>query len=293
MSSWQPYGGSKIDEDRFFAWCSLNIDKFRIERSHDHLARGRCPFHNDKKPSLSIYSDSGFFLCRGSCAPKGREYRRFTYPEFCGKLGVPIDKSVYKQQYHKKISAAKDHDAVLYVYKNEYGEAVLRACVENDGSHYYQYRSGKDWLNGANELKLIYNKDRLTIADPGCCCFIVEGEKDAENLTKLGFLATTTPFGAKHDITKFRLEFMYILRFKHIVIIPDNDEPGRHYRDSVINLLCDLGGDEVRNKIKVLDIAAAAGVIDKGFDISDFIELTRSAGKDAKKELEQLLALLL
>lgn len=288
MSSWQPYGGSKINEDRFFEWCSEHIEHFRIESVKEHRGRGKCPFHNDKRPSLITWSNTGYFVCLGRCN------QRLTYSEFCRKLGVPIDKSVYLKQYQKGERTAKaGKDIVYYTYVNEFGEALIRNCITKEGTHFYQHYNGTGWANGTNGIRPIYNKHGLTIADPASVCIVVEGEKDAENLVQLGFLATTTPFGASYDLTKFRAEFVHILRFKQIVIMPDNDPPGNHYKDSVISLLQSLGGDEILSKIAVINIAQIAGVETEGFDISDYIDLLRTSDRDPKKEIEQLLAQLL
>lgn len=292
MSDWQPYGGQKINEDRFFEWARYHVRGFKLDGPH--RAKGFCPFHYDSTPSLRLWGNSGFIMCRGACAAENptKQFKRWTYWEFCQKLGINPDHSVFIENFKKDGSpqiACSDY----YTYTNEYGEGVLRIGNKQDGTRFCQYFNNGCWINGSNGLKPIYNKHRLFYADPDSACIIVEGEKDAENLTKLGFLATTTPFGASYDLTAFRAEFVHILRFKRIVIIPDNDKPGLHYKDSIIKLLCSLGGNEITNKIKVLNIAQIAGVETQGFDISDYIDLLRSAGKDPKKEIEQLLAQLL
>ena len=50
---------------------------------------------------------------------------------------------------------------------------------------------------------------------------VAEGEKDCETLKELGFIATTNSGGAG----KWTTEHSGALRGRHIVIIPDNDEP--------------------------------------------------------------------
>lgn len=52
--------------------------------------------------------------------------------------------------------------------------------------------------------------------------WIFEGEKDADNASKLGFVATTSPMGAG----KWRDSFSQLLAGREVVICPDRDEPG-------------------------------------------------------------------
>ena len=58
---------------------------------------------------------------------------------------------------------------------------------------------------------------------------VVEGEKDADCLTYLGFTATTNPFGAGNWPEDFGKYF----KGKEVVMIPDNDNPGRRHMDKV------------------------------------------------------------
>lgn len=55
---------------------------------------------------------------------------------------------------------------------------------------------------------------------------IVEGEKDAETMERLGYAATTSPNGAG---AKWRTEYNKYLLDRNIVIITDNDDAGRKY----------------------------------------------------------------
>lgn len=89
--------------------------------------------------------------------------------------------------------------------------------------------------------------------------FIVEGEKDADNLAKLGIPATCNAMGAG----KWPEELNDYFRDANVVIVPDNDEPGRKHRDLVARSLADVGA-----KIRILELP---GLPEKG-DVSDWIE---------------------
>jgi 5S rRNA maturation endonuclease (ribonuclease M5) len=62
---------------------------------------------------------------------------------------------------------------------------------------------------------------------------VVEGEKDADLLAKLGFITTTNIGGAK----KWRDEYSQVLRGKEVIVIGDNDDDGRKHVAQVIQSL--------------------------------------------------------
>ncbi|MDZ7779945.1 MAG: hypothetical protein U5R14_08430 [Gemmatimonadota bacterium] len=99
---------------------------------------------------------------------------------------------------------------------------------------------------------------------------VVEGEKDADRLTELGIVATTCPGGAG----KWRREYSEALRGQVVVIIIDNDEPGREHAQQVARSL-----HGVAKTVKVLELP---DLPPKG-DVSDWLDVGGSV-----KELKQL-----
>lgn len=88
---------------------------------------------------------------------------------------------------------------------------------------------------------------------------IVEGEKDVENLRRMGFTATTSPMGAG----KWKASYNKYLKDKEVILIPDHDQPGyQHCR----NIGQSLWG--IAKKIKWLELPGLEGKE----DISDWIE---------------------
>lgn len=59
--------------------------------------------------------------------------------------------------------------------------------------------------------------------------YLVEGERKADKLASMGFLATAIAFGANG----WRNEYCEAFRDCPVVILPDNDEPGRKFADKV------------------------------------------------------------
>lgn len=85
---------------------------------------------------------------------------------------------------------------------------------------------------------------------------IVGGEKDADNLWKLGIQATTNHGGEGHWLP----EYASSLAGKHVCIIPDKDEVGRRHAEAVQYSIKDTAA-----AIKVLDLPG------DGKDVSDWI----------------------
>ncbi len=63
--------------------------------------------------------------------------------------------------------------------------------------------------------------------------FIVEGEKDVDRLRTLGFTVTCNPMGAG----KWRAEYNVALTGRNVVILADNDKPGRDHAEAVARAL--------------------------------------------------------
>lgn len=82
--------------------------------------------------------------------------------------------------------------------------------------------------------KPLYNLDRIA-ADAAATVWIVEGEKAADALTKLGVIATTSGSAkSAHDAD------WSVLAARKCVIWPDNDDAGRGYAGDVGNILAAL-----------------------------------------------------
>jgi len=93
----------------------------------------------------------------------------------------------------------------------------------------------------------------------GKTIYIPEGEKDVDNLRRLGLAATCNPGGAGKWPPGFRRYF----RGARVVVLPDNDEPGwKHGQMVVKNLL------PATECVRMLDLP---GLPDKG-DVSDWLK---------------------
>jgi len=95
---------------------------------------------------------------------------------------------------------------------------------------------------------------------------IVEGEKDVENLKRMGFTATTSPMGAG----KWKVSYNKYLKDKEVILIPDHDQPGYQHCQKIGQSLRGIAGN-----IKWLDLPD----LEEKEDISDWIEKGNSKEK--------------
>ncbi|WP_019236460.1 AAA family ATPase, partial [Wolbachia pipientis] len=119
------------------------------------------------------------------------------------------------------------------------------------------------------ETRPLYNIPGIMKSDK---VILVEGEKCADALIEQGMTATTAMLGANAPIEKTDWS---PLKGKHVIIWPDNDEPGKQYAEKVVKKLTFLGVLSLtlleipENKPKGWD---SADGIEENIDISEFIE---------------------
>src|SRR5262249_50860787 len=107
---------------------------------------------------------------------------------------------------------------------------------------------------------------------------LVEGERDADSLAALGFAATTSAMGAG----KWRREYTETLRGADVVLVPDNDDPGRNHMERVA-----AGLHGIAKRVRMLELAKHWPECGIGQDISDWLAAGGTADK-LKGLVEQL-----
>lgn len=116
------------------------------------------------------------------------------------------------------------------------------------------------WAWGAGDApKVLYRLPELLAADPWVPVFFPEGEKDVDRLIEHGLVATTNPHGAGAWDDAWAAP----LAGRPVVIIPDNDDPGRRHAATVADSLLPLA-----RSVKIL----ASRNRPAGGDISDWFD---------------------
>jgi AAA domain/CHC2 zinc finger len=205
---------------------------------------GLCPFHGDTEPSFSANLRRGVWKCH-ACDLAGNAYHFAVRlkidptPFANGQEDVPQEPTPEEMAKH-------DQDLRAYFYENEIylkdaydytapdGVTLLYqmckfALLNGARQKWFQPRSPDpekpDGWNYHQAIKthVLYRQADLAEA---AGVFYVEGEADVDTLCAHGWTATTHATGASLDLAK-RREMFAPLTGKHVVCIPDNDEPGR------------------------------------------------------------------
>ncbi len=151
-----------------------------------------CPKHDDHTPSLRIDEEDGSYHCFN--------------PE-CGFSG-----SLF--QGNKQIAE--------YIYCNESENPVFKVIRYGPLKGFEIQSSNKvgKWVKGANNINgILYRLSELKNSSADDLIFFVEGEKDVENLRKLGFIATTIHGSRLGENNKYFIN-------KKVIILHDNDKHG-------------------------------------------------------------------
>ena len=120
-----------------------------------------------------------------------------------------------------------------YNYKDENNNIVYQVIrLEPKSFRQRRIENGKTiWgLNGIDPLP--YNLPEI-LKDNDKTIFIVEGEKDADRLMGLGFLATTNSGGSKN----WKQELNKWFKDRRVMLIPDNDTAGYEHIDKIAQSL--------------------------------------------------------
>ncbi|MBU3126766.1 phage/plasmid primase, P4 family [Clostridium tagluense] len=264
-----------------------------------------CPAHPDREASLSIWHDDSegktVMSCHAGCE----------IADILDAAGLIMsdlfDKPLPKGDYDNRFER-------IYQYKNSNGEVLFekvrfkatevkkknftqRRKIGNavvwgleSGIHYETYPGSNEWTKNlgkkVNPLErefegcepVIYNLPAILKAiAAGEEVHIAEGEKDADNLTALGFPCCCNFDGASASKLKpkWRKSYNEIFKDAKVVIFNDNDEPGITHADYIAQEL-----HEVAEYVKRPELP---GILDKE-DITDFIQ-----GGNGKEEIQEII----
>jgi len=231
----------------------------------------RCPAHDDQNPSLSIREgDDGKVLvhCFAGCPTD----------EICSGVGhcladlMPLD-ATFAPSHGNGKGRKRGRLEAEYDYRDEGGDLLFQV-LRYSGKGFRQRRPDANggWKWSVKGVRVVPYRLPELRADASDTVFVVEGEKDVENLRDIGLVATCNAGGAG----KWTAEHSSYLRGRQVVILPDNDEAGHKHAQSVA---VSLHG--IAESIKIVHLP---DLQEKG-DVSDWI-----VGGGSKAELERLVA---
>lgn len=223
----------------------------------------RCPWHDDRSRSFTFNVQSGGWKCQAGCGHGGLK-------ELAERSQIPFPKSQNGSAREPKAKAEQVLERA-YDYNDEKGSLVFQVLRYKKGdSKTFRQRHPDGhggWIWKMDGVRVVpYRLPELLAAPPDAPVFVVEGEKDVDNLLAQGLTATSNHGGAG----KWKAEHAAFLRDRLVVILPDNDQPGRKHADVVG---ASLRG--IAREVRVLDLPELPV---KG-DVSDW--LAAGGTKDA------------
>lgn len=253
-----------MTRDEFIA--AHPLERVMVEKGVKLIGSGRkvtalCPFHQDTNPSLSINLDLGLFNCHG-CGASGsvidflmmKEGK--TAGQILGNGNGAASQRFVPAKVSKPVAPVERKEVACYSYQNELGEEVYQVVryLPKDFRQRHKGADGK-WVWSMDGVeRVIYH---LPAVQDSPRVWIVEGEKDADNLTSLGLVATTNVGGAE----KWLDSYSDFLSGKEVVLCGDTDEKGKAHVKLVF--------ESVRNKAKWVKLVN----LPTGFkDVSEFIQ---------------------
>ena len=244
-----------------------------------------CPFHDDNHPSAGIFEQDGIwrFKCQTiGCGVGGDIFDIRAKLSSRPLVDVLREARGEKPKTNAKAKVHRDLDDVRralpgrivseHVYANVAGETlfVVFRCEADGGKTYRPAHPTADggWLMSMPPKPWpIY---ALPIISPAARVVLVEGERCADAMNRLGIPATTAPCGAG----KGQYADWSALAGKSIVLWPDNDASGASHMDEVAAILQRLQPPASVARVDV----TALGLASKG-DVADLANRLRDDGK--------------
>ncbi len=235
----------------------------------------RCPCHNDSTQSLSISEENGKILlnCFAGCRTE----------DILHSVGLEM-----KDLFADKPSfTTPKPPSVEYIYTDRLKK--IRYYTPNNGqwkkSFYWQYKDENgNWQSGKGNCKVpLYKQNSLLNVPPDETVFIVEGEKDCDTMTdKLHFRAVSAPNGATKGNTKNKWNSDYNSLFHNlnVAIIPDNDEVGRAYAETIANELLPCA-----KSVKIVNLCDEWENLKHKGDITDIYETEQPTNEQSVAEV--------
>lgn len=223
----------------------------------------RCPAHVDMVNSLTVWDadDHIGVFCYANCSRR----------EVVEAIGL-WERDLY-HDLEEPVSAFEPE--AVYPYHDENG-TLLYEVVRFPGKRLRPRRPNGEWgIEGVRRVlyrlpDLFHGNVRIAKWD----VYIVEGEKDADAIAKLGFTATTPPFGAG----KWRASYVKYFLGLRVTIVADRDatrsdgsSPGLDHAREIAESL-----EGIAESVRIVQARAGKDVTDHvnaGFKLSELVEV--------------------
>ena len=233
---------------------------------------GPCPIHGGTDDNFKIELATGRAYCHSVCQ-RGWDLISMEQ-ELTGHGFIDSKVSVFHTVGRPEIPFGERDFVATYDYCDEAGKTVyqvVRKTPDENGKKRFTQRrpDGRGgWIGNLEGVEMLPFMLPKVLAATGTVA-IVEGEKDALTLDRLGIVATCNNGGAE----KFRPELAKWFASKKVAVFFDNDEPGRKHALRVAQTL-----KSVAASVRIVELPDLPA---KG-DVTDFI-----AGGGTKVQIKE------
>jgi len=239
------------------------VSRLNNVKGHGDQHTARCPAHDDKNNSLSIArgrKGQTLFKCHAGC----------TTESIVAALGLAMS-----DLFPAKINPSGREIVATYDYHDESGKMIFQKVrYANKGFSQRQPDGKGGWaynLKGIAKPPLYRLPEVLEAVKGGRAIYIVEGEKDADNLRAKNKIATCGHLGAAPG--KWLSHYNDCLHSSHIIIIADNDDVGKKFADEIAQKV-----HPVAKSLRLLDLTKIAPDLPEHGDISDILGMKNIDG---------------
>ncbi len=233
-----------------------------------------CPSHEDSNPSAYFNPDKQVWYCQ-ACGAKGNlrnlhEALGLPWEADQIRAGIDLPKGIPTSWFRKPARH-------LYDYRDTDGSLlgwVVRYQSGDEKDIIPFFKKGTDadaWASGGGRKPTTLYRQELVHRHNLNIVWIVEGEKCVDAIVKLGEAVAVTSIGGSKRAHKADWS---ILAGRDVVVWPDNDNPGKHYQNTVIAML----PDDVRT-VQVIH-PEEVGLSGKGDDAFDWLRAHPGATYD-------------
>jgi AAA domain len=247
-------------------------------RGNDRHLEARCPAHEDRNPSLSVTNGTTRVLlrCFAGCSNDDViAVLGLQWPD----LRLDDDKPLTRN--------APDPVVATYDYVDEQGKLLFQ--VLRTASKRFRQRipdpaqpDGWRWQVGATRRVPFRLPQVLQAAREGRVVHVVEGEKDVGALEASGAVATCNPGGAG----KWRDDYSKFLAGADVVVVQDNDDPGRAHA-AMVARSAEVAGARSVQIVRPRTGKDAYDHLQAGHSVTDFELVTPDLAPDLHEFLTQ------
>lgn len=180
-----------------------------------------CPAHEDGNPSLSVsegHEGRVLLRCHAGCET--------------GDV-LTADGLDFADLFADGVKRNMRVEVAVYGYTDEHGKPLFEVVRFHPKSFRQRQPDGVTWnLKGVR--RVLYRLPNVIEAvQAGSTVYVPEGEKDVHSLERAGVVATCNPMGAG----KWRAEYGKPLHGANVIIVADDDDPGREHARAVARSL--------------------------------------------------------